>query len=135
MSYLICGNIVSDLWQELEMVLNLNLIYETLWTGAGSGLLISMSEKLKLFCLIALITLVVLMWKFMSLFLMKDHLLRCWGCLYILNWIGARTLSLLLKLPPGLEFVKQNQLTKISECSKEKELLQAKNVLHLQIIL
>ena len=26
--------------------LNLNLIYETLWTGAGSGLLISMLQKL-----------------------------------------------------------------------------------------
>ena len=36
----------SDLWQQLELGLNLNLIYETLWTGAGSGLLISMLEKL-----------------------------------------------------------------------------------------
>ena len=37
---------VSDLWQQLELDLNLNLIYETLWTGVGSGLLISMLEKL-----------------------------------------------------------------------------------------
>ena len=29
-------------------LLNLNLIYETLWTGAGSGLLISMLEKTEL---------------------------------------------------------------------------------------
>ena len=31
--HLICGN-------NLNWLLNLNLIYETLWTGAGSGLLI-----------------------------------------------------------------------------------------------
>ena len=27
----------SDLWQELELAFELELIYETLWTGAGSG--------------------------------------------------------------------------------------------------
>ena len=36
---LICGN-------NLNWLLNLNLIYETLWTGVRSGLLISMLEKL-----------------------------------------------------------------------------------------
>ena len=29
----------SDLWQQQNWLLNLNLTYETLWTGAGSGLL------------------------------------------------------------------------------------------------
>ena len=38
MKHLICGN--NQKW-----LLNLNLIYRTLWTGAGSGLLISMPEK------------------------------------------------------------------------------------------
>ena len=38
--HLIYGN-------NLIWLLNLNLIYETLWDGAGSGLLISMLEKLK----------------------------------------------------------------------------------------
>ena len=37
--HLICGN-------NLNWFLNLNLIYEALWTEAGSGLLISMLEKL-----------------------------------------------------------------------------------------
>ena len=37
--HLICGD--NKNW-----LLNLNLIYETLWTGTGSGLLISMLEKL-----------------------------------------------------------------------------------------
>ena len=36
----------------------------------------------------------------MGLFLRENHLLRCWGCLSHLNWLGALTLSLLLKLLP-----------------------------------
>ena len=36
----------------------------------------------------------------MVLFLRKNHLLRCWGWFSLLNWIGALTLTLLLKLPP-----------------------------------
>ena len=36
----------------------------------------------------------------MGLFLRKNHLLRCWGWISLLNWIGAVILSLLLKLPP-----------------------------------
>ena len=46
---LVCGNNYS-------CPLNFNLIYETLWTGAGSGLLISMLGLLTLFCLTNLIT-------------------------------------------------------------------------------
>ena len=42
-------------------LLNLNLIYETLWIGAESSLLILMLEKLSLFCLTGLITMVLLM--------------------------------------------------------------------------
>ena len=40
------------------------------------------------------------MWKLMDLFLRENHLLRCWGWLSLLNWIGGLTLTLLLKLPP-----------------------------------
>ena len=47
--HLICGNNVN--W-----LLNLNLIYKTLWTGVKSSLLISMRGKLKWFCLTGLIT-------------------------------------------------------------------------------
>ena len=71
-----------------------------LLNGAENGLLISMLEKLNSFCLTGLITLVLLMWKWMDLFLGENHLLRCWVWLALLNWIGALTLSLLLKLPP-----------------------------------
>ena len=52
--HLICGN-------NLNCLLNLNLIYETLSTGPGSGLLISMLGKLNRFRLTGLITLVLLM--------------------------------------------------------------------------
>ena len=89
--HLICGN-------NLNWLLNLNLIYETRWTGVRSGLLISMPGKLSWFCLTAPITMVLLMWKWVGLFLRKNYLLRCWGWPSILNWIGVLTLSLLLKL-------------------------------------
>ena len=87
---LICGN-------NLSWLLNLNLIYETLWTRVRSGLLISMLGKLSWFRLTGLITMVLLMWKWMGLFLRKNHLLKCWVW-PLLNWIGVLTLSLLLKL-------------------------------------
>ena len=51
--HLICEN-------NLNWLLNLNLIYETLVTGARSGLLISILGKLNLFCLTGLITLLLL---------------------------------------------------------------------------
>ena len=52
--HLICGN-------NLNWLLNLNLIYETLWTGVRSGLLISMLGKLCWFRLSGLITIILLM--------------------------------------------------------------------------
>ena len=52
---------VSDLWQQLEVALNLNLIYKTWWTGVKSGLLISMLGKFSWFHLTSLITMVLLM--------------------------------------------------------------------------
>ena len=91
--HLICSN-------KLNWLLNLNLIYETLWTGARSGLLISFLGKLSWFSLTSLITLVLLIWKWMGLFLRKSYLLRYRGWHSLLNWIGALTLPLLLKLPP-----------------------------------
>ena len=91
--HLICGN-------NLYLLLNLNLICETLSTGARSGLLILMLGKLNWFRLIGQITLVLLLLKWMGLFLKKNYLLRCWGWLSLVNWIGALTLSLLLKRPP-----------------------------------
>ena len=40
------------------------------------------------------------MWKWVGMFLRKNHLLRCWNWLSLLNCIGVLTLSLLLKQSP-----------------------------------
>ena len=65
-------------------------------------------------CLTSVITLVLLMSKLVDLVLRRNHLVRCWSCLSLLNWVAALTFSLLLKLPPsgsGLEvFIKNIQL-------------------------
>ena len=76
--HLICGN-------TLNWLLNFNLIYETL--------LIAMLGKLNWFHFTGLITLVLLMWKWMGLFLRKNHLLRCWGWPSLLNWIETLTVN------------------------------------------
>ena len=80
----------------LNSLMNLNLIFETLWTGAKSDLLISIRWKLNWFRLTSLITLVLLMWKWIDLFLKKNNLLPCWGWPSLQNWIGVLILSLLL---------------------------------------
>ena len=51
----------SDLWQQLELAADLNLIYETLSIEVRSGLLISMLGKLSWFHLTGLITMVLFM--------------------------------------------------------------------------
>ena len=62
--HLICG--INYSW-----LLNLNAIYKTIWTRARSGLVISLLEKFNWFCVIGLIKLVLLMWKWIGLFLRK----------------------------------------------------------------
>ena len=82
----------------------LNWIWSTRHYGLEftrpSGLLMSMLQKLSWFLLTGLKTLRLLMWKWVGLFLKKNHLLRCCGWLSLLNWIGALTLPVLLKLSP-----------------------------------
>ena len=58
------------------------------------------SLRLNWFRLTDLITMMLLLWKWTALFLRKNHLLPCWGWLSLLNWIGALTISLLLRLLP-----------------------------------
>ena len=59
-----------------------------------------LSFDLSWFRLTDLIAMVLLMWKWKGLFLRKNNILRCWGWPSLLDWIGVRTLSVLLKLPP-----------------------------------
>ena len=79
----------SDLWQQLELVSELESdLQDTVEWGrkwlvdfnAWNTQLVSFGPQL------------LLMWKWMGLFLRKDHHLRCWGCL--LNWIGAIIFSI-----------------------------------------
>ena len=90
--HLICDN-------SLNWLLNLNLTYVTLWTGAGSGLLISMLEKLNQFHLTGLKALLLLMWKLIGLFLRKSHLLIWWEWLSLLNWIETYIISIAMTAP------------------------------------
>ena len=79
--YLICGN-------NLNWLVNLNLIYETLWTGVRNDLLISLLGKLSWFHLTGLITMVLLMWKWMGLFArcpcVLEILKMSWN--FVLSW-------------------------------------------------
>ena len=81
----------SDQWQQLELTSELvSDLQDTVEWG----------RKCLDFCLTSITTLVLLMWKWMGLFLRKYHLLRCWGWLSLVNRTGAFKWSPLLKLPP-----------------------------------
>ena len=77
--------LTSNFCQHLEL---------TLQTGAEKGMLISMLEKLHLFRLTDIINPALLMWKWMFLFLKKNHPWRCWDPLFLLNSIETLTLPL-----------------------------------------
>ena len=81
-------------------LLNLNLVYEILWTEAESGLLISILENHNLFHLSCSMTLGSIDVKMDGSALEKKSSLICWGCLFHLNSIVTVKLSVLPKLPP-----------------------------------
>ena len=78
-------------------IFNLNMIYNTLWTGAGSGLFISMLEKLNLFSFVQFNNTSAIHVESDGS-LLEEKL--PFEMLRPPNWIEALTLSLLLKLPP-----------------------------------
>ena len=71
-----------------------------LWQEAACRFQCWNSSTFFFFFFADLVTLVLLIWKWMGLFLRKNHLLRCWDCLCLLKKIGALILPELLKLPP-----------------------------------
>ena len=86
----------SDLWQQLELVSELDLLDHVEW---GRKWHVNLNaEKTQCVLLTSLITLVLSMRKGMGLFFIKNYLLQCWGCLSLLKWILALTISLLPKL-------------------------------------
>ena len=88
-----------DLWQQLELASELESDLQDTVNWNRKWLVDFNAGKLNWFRLTSLITLVLLMQKWMGLFLRKNHLLRCWNCPSLLKWTGALTLFLLLKLP------------------------------------
>ena len=96
--YFKCDITLYFLWQQIELALN---FWFTRHCGLGQKVACWFHcWKISTGSVWPSITLVLLMWKWMGLFLRKNHLLRCWDWLYIPNWIGALTLSSLLNLLP-----------------------------------
>ena len=94
-----------------------------LWIGVGKSLLISMLAKLKFFCLTGLITFLQLIWIWIGLLLRKNHILKFWFCIFLLNWIRALTLSLLRKLSKKIEAMKKFLSPKVAVCLYESVIL------------
>ena len=66
-----------DLWQRLELASELYCDLQDIDWGIN-GLFFLMQEKLSFLCLSNVVTLVLLMWKLMSLFLKEMFFLRSW---------------------------------------------------------
>ena len=69
----------SDLWQQLELASEFESDLQDTVDWGKKWIVISMLGKISWFCLTGLIATVELMWKWMGLFLRKNHLLGCWG--------------------------------------------------------
>ena len=78
----------SDLRQELELASELESDLQDIVDWGRQWLINFNAGKTQLVLLTGLITLVLLIWKWMGLFLGKYHLLKCGGWLSLLNWIG-----------------------------------------------
>ena len=95
--FLICGKSHSQL-------LILNLTFETLSVGQGRKWIVDFSAgKAQLISIDQPSNMILLMLNWMCQSQMKNHPLKSWDCLSLLNWIGTFALSLLLKHPkkPG----------------------------------
>ena len=79
----------SGIWSVATTIVGFwTWIWSTIHWNWDRKWLISVLEKLNLFHLTSLITLVLLMWKRMDPFLRKHNLLGCWGCFSILIGLG-----------------------------------------------
>ena len=69
----------SDLWQQLELTSELKSDIWHIVDWQRKCLVDFIAGKTQLLLLTGLTTLVLLIWKWMVLFLRKNYLLRCWG--------------------------------------------------------
>ena len=77
-----------DLWQQLELASELeSYLWDTVEWGQ-MWLVDFNAEKLNWFLLTGLVTLVLLIWKFMGLFLRKNNLIRSWCWLFFYSRLG-----------------------------------------------
>ena len=100
--YLYCKcDQASDLWHQLELASELESdLQDTV------ALVISTLEKLNWFHLTALITMVLLMWKWMGLFWRKNRLWRCWAVSYPeLFWSWYTGLGSQIQTPKFLKMI------------------------------
>ena len=78
----------SDPWQQLELASELESDLQDIVDLCRQWLINFNPGKTQLVSLTGLITLVLLIWKWMGLFLWKYHLLKCGGWLSLLNLMG-----------------------------------------------
>ena len=76
-------NQTSDLWQKLELASEVESDLQDI-VDWGRKLLVDWNAGKT--CLTGLIMLVLLLSKLMGRFLKKNHLVKCWDCLYLPNW-------------------------------------------------
>ena len=88
---------VSYMWQQLKLAAELESDIQSTVDWGRKCFVDFNAGKAPLVSFDILITLVLLIWKWMGLFLRKNHLLRCWSFYSILNCIGALILSLIAK--------------------------------------
>ena len=78
-------NQATDLWHQLELASKLESDLRNTVEWGRKWLSDFNAKKFYLFCLTGLITLMLLMGKWIGLFLRKNHLLRCCCCFSLLN--------------------------------------------------
>ena len=85
----------SAIWKTLYADDTASSVWSGIWFEEESGLLISELEKLSWFHLTGLITLVLLMQKWIGVFVRKNYLLQCcgWISLLSLDW-GSYIISI-----------------------------------------
>ena len=89
----------SDLWQQFEFASELESDLRDTVDWGRKRLVDFNAGKTRLVLFDRSCNTVILMWKWMGLFLRKNDFLRYWAWFSLLNWIGVLTLSLLLTLP------------------------------------
>ena len=96
-------NQASDLWRQLQLAVELESDLQDIVDWGRKWLVDFNAGKTHLVSFDLSNNIDAIDVKMDGSVLEENHLLRCWGCVSLLNWTGPLTLSLLLKLPSKLE--------------------------------